>query len=147
MKNSNNVIKEYGYYAAFLLAFVATAGSLFFSEVMHFPPCVLCWYQRICMYPLVLLFGIAIWKKDTTVWQYALPLSIIGTVIGVYHNLLYFNILPESVAPCVSGISCTTRFIEWFGFINIPLLSLVGFVIMTILLLAIRKVYIHDKRK
>lgn len=145
MKQVDTFSKEYGYYLAFLVAFVATAGSLFFSEIMHFPPCILCWYQRICMYPLVVLFGIGIWTKDKMVWKYALPLSSIGMVIGFYHNLLYYKILPESAAPCLLGVSCTTKFIEWFGFITIPLLSLMSFVIITTLLILIKKT--HDKRK
>lgn len=147
IKLMNKLIKEYGYYAAFLIAFVATLGSLFLSEVLHFPPCVLCWYQRVCMYPLVIILGVGIWRKDKQAYLYALPIVIIGTLISIYHNLLYYNILPESVAPCVNGVSCTTKFINVFGFVDIPLLSLIGFVIITTLLLRIRKGEIHDKRR
>lgn len=119
-------------YLAWLQSVVAMVGSLFFSEVLHFPPCVLCWYQRICMYPLVLLFTIGILRKEKNVIWYAMPLALIGWGIALFHNLLYYKILPESAAPCIAGVSCTTKFIQWFGFITIPLLSFVAFTIILI---------------
>src|SRR4051812_9254007 len=97
-------------YLGFAIALFSTLGSLYFSEIAQFPPCVLCWYQRICMYPLVAIFAVGIIKKDKLLPLYVLPLSIIGLLIGIYHNILYYNIIPESVAPCVSGVSCTTKF-------------------------------------
>lgn len=111
----------------FFQALVATLGSLYFSEVMKFPPCVLCWYQRICMYPLVIIAGVGIFTKDKHFINYVLPLAGIGWTIAFYHNLLYYKILPESIKPCVVGVSCTTKFFAWFGFITIPLLSFVAF--------------------
>jgi disulfide bond formation protein DsbB len=130
------LIKKYALYAAFIQALIATLGSLYFSEVRKFPPCVLCWYQRICMYPLVLILAVGIWRNDKKVTAYVLPLSIIGGLIAIYHNLLYYNILPEAAAPCRLGFSCTTKFIEYFGFITIPFLSLVAFIVITGLMLA-----------
>ncbi len=118
-------------YLTFIIALSATAGSLFFSEILKFPPCVLCWYQRICMYPIVIILAIGIYTKDKSVVNYVLPLSVVGLIISLYHNLLYYQILPESAAPCMLGVSCTTKFIEWFGFVTIPFLSLVGFAIIT----------------
>ncbi len=115
---------------AWLQALVATLGSLFFSEVMQLPPCKLCWYQRIVMYPLVWILGVGIYKKDKNSVIYALPLAVIGLLIAVYHNLLYYGVIPESLAPCTLGVSCTTKFFEWFGFVTIPLLSLAGFVVI-----------------
>lgn len=114
-------------YLVWLQALVAMLGSLFFSEILHFPPCVLCWYQRIAMYPLVLLLPVGILTKDKKVGQYALPLALIGLGVAIYHCLLYYQLIPESLAPCIQGISCTTKYIEWFGFVTIPLLSLVSF--------------------
>lgn len=114
-------------FVAGLTALTATLGSLYFSEVWKLPPCVLCWYQRIAMYPLILLIFQGIFYKDTKIYRYVLPPTIIGWLIAVYHNLLYWKILPESAAPCQAGISCTTRFIEWGGFITIPFLSFVAF--------------------
>jgi len=123
---------------SWVIALVATLGSLFFSEIMRLPPCVLCWYQRIAMYPLVIILGIAWLREDTKVHVYALPLAVTGLATAVYHNLLYYHIIPESISPCVQGISCTSRQIEWLGFITIPLLSLTAFVAICILLVAAR---------
>jgi disulfide bond formation protein DsbB len=116
---------------AWIVALVATVGSLFFSEVMELPPCVLCWYQRIAMYPLVLVIGVGIILRDSRVAVYALPLALVGLGISIYHNLLYYGVIPESITPCTQGISCTTRQIEWLGFITIPLLALTAFTIIT----------------
>lgn len=120
---------------AWLVAAAAMTGSLVFSNILHFPPCVLCWYQRIALYPLVVIIGVAILKRDRLVPYYVLPLTIIGGLIAVYHNLLYYRILPNSAAPCAQGISCTTQFIEWFGFVTIPFLSLLTFITITVLTL------------
>lgn len=87
------------------------------------------------MYPLVVILAVGIWRKNKEIHLYTLPLALIGLLIGVYHNLLYYRLIPEAIAPCVAGISCTTKFIEWFGFITIPLLSLLGFVALTFCLL------------
>lgn len=127
-------VAHYAPYLAWVVALVATFGSLYASEIAKFPPCVLCWYQRICMYPLVLIIAIGIIKKDTFLPLYVIPLSFIGLVIAFYQMLLYYQIIPRSVAPCVQGISCTTKYIEWFGFITIPFLSLVSFAIITVLM-------------
>lgn len=122
-------------YGIFLVALVATAGSLFFSEVMKLPPCTLCWYQRIAMYPIVLLAAAGIVRKDKQLSVNVLLLSLPGLGISIYHNLLYWKILPESIAPCTMGISCTTKFFEWFGFITIPFMALSAFTIITVLAL------------
>lgn len=124
---------------ALLQAGLATAGSLYFSEILKFPPCVLCWYQRIFMYPLVIILAVGIWKKDKNLPFFVLPLSIAGAIIAIYHNLLYYKIIPESAAPCILGVSCTTKQIEWFGFITIPLLSLLAFTSITILIFLYKK--------
>lgn len=121
-------------FLSWITAMVATLGSLFFSEVMLFPPCVMCWYQRICMYPLTILFFVALFSTDRTVFKYAMPLTLLGLFFALYHNLLYYGILPESVAPCSQGVSCTSDYINWFGFITIQLLSLVAFSLITLLL-------------
>jgi len=86
------------------------------------------------MYPLVLVFLMGLFPFDKKVIKFSAPLVLVGLVIAIYHNLLYYNILPESAAPCVSGISCTTVQIQWLGFITIPFLSLMGFTLLTILL-------------
>ena len=130
MNMISQTFQKYAMFIAWGQALIAMIGSLFFSLVMQLPPCDLCWYQRIAMYPLVIILGIGIIRKDKTSLLYAIPLAVIGWVIAAYHNLLYYNILPEAMAPCKAGISCTTRYIEWFGFVTIPLLSLVAFSII-----------------
>jgi disulfide bond formation protein DsbB len=122
-------------YLAWIIALVATAGSLFFSEVMQLPPCVLCWYQRIAMYPLVIIIGVGIITRDSSFNNYALPVCLIGLAISIYHNLLYYGLIPESIAPCAEGVSCTSRQIEWLGFITIPLMALTAFVGLALCLL------------
>src|SRR4029453_16526802 len=109
-------------YLAWVMALVATLGSLFFSEVMKYPPCTLCWYQRIFLYPLVLLLPVGILLRDRLVVRYALPLVVVGLAIAAYHNLLYYGVIPEDILPCTGGVSCTQRQISWLGFIGIPLL-------------------------
>lgn len=128
---------------AWFQAFIATAGSLYFSEVLHFKPCVLCWYQRILMYPLVLIIGTGVIRKDKNLPYYALPLSAMGLAIALYHNLLQWRIIPEAIAPCQIGVPCVTRYAGWFGFITIPLLSLTAFWIITFLM--IRQLKINRK--
>ena len=125
---------EFLLYTAWIIALIATVGSLFFSEVMNLPPCLLCWYQRIAMYPLVIIIAVGIIIHDTRLKFYALPLALSGLAISFYHNLLYYGILPESAAPCTQGISCTSRQIEWFGFITIPLMALVAFSLIVLCL-------------
>ncbi len=126
-------------YIALIQALVATSGSLFFSEVWKLPPCVLCWYQRICMYPLVAILAVGILKKDRNLPLYVLPLSIFGMAVAGLHSLLYYGFIPEASVPCQLGISCTTRFFEWFGFVTIPLLSFLAFGLITFCMLALLK--------
>jgi disulfide bond formation protein DsbB len=105
---------------------------------MDLPPCVLCWYQRIAMYPLVVIVAAGIVIGDGKWKWYALPLTVTGFAISVYHNLLYYGLIPESITPCTEGISCTSRQIEWLGFITIPLMALTAFTLILILLLKYR---------
>lgn len=120
---------------AWIGATLATLGSLYFQYVLDLPPCVLCWFQRIFMYPLVLILALGMKWKNEHLKAYTLPLTIIGGGIALYHNLLYYKILPEAIAPCEAGVSCTSKLIEWGGFITIPLLALAGFITITVLLL------------
>jgi disulfide bond formation protein DsbB len=131
-------------FSAWIIACLATLGSLFFSEVMKFPPCVLCWYQRVCMYPLVVILLTGLFPVSKNVVKFSLPLALIGWLISIYHNLLYYKILPESAAPCMKGISCTSVHIEWFGFITIPFLSFISFSTIIILLFFTHKELSHE---
>jgi len=114
----------------FLIALSATIGSLYFSEIMKFPPCSLCWYQRICIYPLVVIFGSALLAEDRGHIKYSAPLLCIGLALAIYHNLLYYGVIAQELIPCTGTVSCSSKQLELFGFITIPLLSLIGFVSM-----------------
>lgn len=127
-------------FLGFTLALTATLGSLFFSEIMYYPPCLLCWYQRICMYPLVILFAMGLFgQRANEVVKYAFPLTLIGWGISIYHNLLYYGILPEGSSPCREGVSCTDVQLELFGFITIPMLSFIGFTAIIICLVKLQR--------
>lgn len=126
-------------FLCFLVALVSMAGSLFFSEVMKFPPCVLCWYQRIAMYPLVLLFLVGSFQGPKATWAFATPLVAVGWIIAAWHNLLHYKIVPESASPCMEGVSCATIYIQWFGFVTIPMLSFFAFSILFGVLLLLKK--------
>jgi len=124
---------------AWLVALASVVGSLFFSEVMLLPPCVLCWYQRIAMYPLVLIIGTGIVLRDRRLKYYALPICLAGLAVAVYHNLLYYGLIPESIAPCTEGVPCNAVQIELLGFITIPLMGLAAFLTIAICLLAYKQ--------
>lgn len=106
---------------------------------MRLPPCALCWYQRVALYPLLAIFTVAILYRDSRVGRYAWPLALFGTATGIYHLLLYYHLIPESIAPCTKDVPCTTRQIEWFGFISIPLLSLMAFFVVDACLLCFQR--------
>lgn len=118
-------------YLAWVVSIFALLGSLFFSDVLKLVPCKLCWFQRICMYPQVFIIGVALIVKDKKVPYYILPLSTIGWVIAFYHVLLYNKILPEAVGFCEAGISCTTKYVQYSGFLSIPMMSLIAFTLIT----------------
>ncbi|MCP4970495.1 MAG: disulfide bond formation protein B [Arcobacter sp.] len=119
----------------FLVSAIATLGSLFFSEIMDFIPCSMCWYQRIFMYPLVLIFLVNLLYPDDKILKYSMPLVFIGLFFSIYHNLLMWGIIPESVVPCRQGVPCSTEYFEYLGFINIPFLSLSAYLFIFILLI------------
>jgi disulfide bond formation protein DsbB len=114
-------------FGAWLIASASALGALFFSEIMQLPPCALCWYQRIFMFPLVLILPIGLFPFDPKVVRYALPLAVLGWLVGVFHLLLIAGIVPEKLEPCSQGVPCSENVIEWFGFVTIPLLSVVAF--------------------
>lgn len=91
------------------------------------------------MYPLVLILGVGLLRGKKDYLWYSLPLVIVGWAIAFYHNLLYYNIIPHALAPCQAGVSCTIKFFAWFGFITIPLLSLVAFSVILFCLVGVWK--------
>jgi disulfide bond formation protein DsbB len=121
-------------FAAWLLAAAGTLGALFFGEVMKLPPCSLCWYQRIFMFPLALVLPFALFPFSRAVVRAVLPLPVIGGLLAVWHQLLVAGVIPERVAPCTQGVSCSETVITWFGFVTIPLLAFVAFSAISVLL-------------
>lgn len=121
-------------FSAWLMAGVSTLGALFFGEVMHLPPCVLCWYQRIFMFPLVLILPVGLFPFDRKVARYALPLAVLGWLVAAFHLLLMAGVIPESIGPCTQGVPCSEKVIEWFGFVTIPLLSVLAFSTIIVLI-------------
>lgn len=125
---------------AWLLAMFSTLAVLFIGEIMGQTPCVLCWFQRAFMFPLAVILAVACYRSDFTVWCYALPLAGIGALIALGHSLLYAGLIPQPIQPCsATGPSCSDANMTIFGGIPLPLLALIVFVLITILLLIIRR--------
>ncbi|QDF28574.1 disulfide bond formation protein B [Halarcobacter anaerophilus] len=119
----------------FIISAIASLGSLFFSEFMNFIPCTMCWYQRIFMYPLAILFFVNLLNYDENIFKYAVTLAFLGFLFSLYHNLLMWGIISEDIVPCKHGVPCSTEYFEYLGFINIPFLSLSAFSLILFLLL------------
>ncbi len=141
-------LNKYVLHIALVQAILATLGSLYFSEIRHFTPCLLCWYQRILMYPLVILLTVAIIRKEKSIAYYILPVTLLGFVIGSYHYLLQWTILAElTPISCNAYGPCTEIQALFLGFITIPFLSLLAFALISILMLFIIKSNKNDRRK
>ncbi len=138
-------IQKNAIYIILTQAIVALLGSLYFSDIEGYAPCVLCWWQRIFMYPIIIIIIIATLKKETRIYQYVLPMAILGITVSVYHNLLYTGII-KNEEFCTGGISCTSKYVEYFGFITIPFLAFLGFAII-ITLSIISRNYINKQNK
>ncbi|MDX1657732.1 MAG: disulfide oxidoreductase [Nitriliruptorales bacterium] len=123
---------------AWLIAATAVAGSLYYSEVVGFEPCKLCWWQRIGMYPLVLVLGVAALRRDSGVWRYALPLTLAGLGVSTFHYLLQqFPTLGGG--GCSATAPCNAAYVWEFGLVSIPFMAGVGFFSISVLLLSIRR--------
>lgn len=136
-------VRENSLGIAFVIALAATLGSLFYSEVAEFAPCKLCWYQRILMYPQVILLGIAWWKEDWGIKKYIVSMSVLGALIAAFHY--YEQVTPRQLTSCdTSGFSasCSERFVTTFGYITIPAMSFTLFLLVIVLML-----FIKDRRK
>lgn len=128
------------FFIAWVIALTSTLGALFMGEVMGLTPCVLCWYQRIAMFPLALLLGMGLLLRDASSARYAIALAAIGWAIAAYHCLVYWGVVPESLAPCGQGTSCKNAQVAIEGLPSIPLMSLVSFsIILASLTLALRR--------
>lgn len=127
--NKHDVLR----FLVWLIAIVATVSSLILSEYFGFVPCELCWYQRIVMYPLIVIAGIGFYKRDSTLHHYVLPFGVIGTFVALIHYIHQKTSLFASTIQCSQGIPCSGEYINWFGFMTIPLLSFIAFLLITIL--------------
>ena len=144
-QTSDQVSKSW--YLVFLVWIIATSGtliSLFFSEMLKLPVCVLCWYQRIALYPLVIIIPLGLFPFDGKMIRYAAALTTIGWCAALYHVLLIAGIIPEAAQPCVQGVPCSQVNFSLFGFLTIPMMSLLTFSLMAILLLV---AYLSFSRK
>ncbi|MGM9923160.1 MAG: disulfide oxidoreductase [Bacillus sp. (in: firmicutes)] len=125
-----NKRKENILFIAWAAAILATLGSLYFSEIKHYEPCTLCWYQRILMYPFTILLGIAYVRKDFKITLYSMVLSGIGILVSSYHYALQkLPLLAESAGAC-GRVPCSGQYTNWAGFITIPFLALTAFLII-----------------
>ncbi len=127
-------------FLCWLLVSISATISVFFSSVLEYQPCVLCWYQRICLFPLIFIFAAGLFPTfDQSVIKYSLPLTIAGGLTALYHTLLYAGIIPENIQPCSQGVSCTEQYFELFGFISIPMLSFFVFSTLVTLLFILKR--------
>jgi disulfide bond formation protein DsbB len=128
-----DLVGDWALWLAWLVAAGSMLGSLYYSEIVHYPPCSLCWYQRIAMYPLVVILGIAAWRRFRAIRTYALPLAVIGALFALYQYVLGY--LPDAeVLGCSIDVSCTERYVWEFGFVDFPFMALVGFAFIGCLL-------------
>jgi disulfide bond formation protein DsbB len=134
-----NALGKYSRYVALLAAWVATCGSLYMSEVLGWVPCLLCWYQRILMYPLSIILAVGILRRDRRMHTYALPLSIPGAFLSLYHYLYQKTDLFAGTVPCTIGVPCSSDYLNAFGgVVTIPFLALIAFLIITFCMVASR---------
>jgi disulfide bond formation protein DsbB len=110
---------------ALAISTTATLGSLYYSEIADFPPCKLCWYQRIAMYPLPVLLTVALATRDRWVARYTVPVAAIGAMIAIYHVQL--ELFPEQESICSADVPCSVKWVDQFGFVTIPFMALCGF--------------------
>jgi disulfide bond formation protein DsbB len=144
MRDLHGAIADVALWLAASIATVTTVGSLYYSLGAHYVPCELCWYQRICMYPLSVMLLIAACRRDLAVRRYAAPLVVVGMVIATYHTQL--QAYPEQRTFCDATNPCSSRYVWEFGFVSLPLMALIAFLAIGILLLfAARPTPLTDK--
>ena len=127
-------MKTVSLYLAWLITLTGLIFSLVLSNIYHWPICHLCWYQRMCLYPLVIILGIACFREDTRISIYTLPLTIVGALLALYQ---YLEQMIPGFAPidvCGSGPSCSDVHMKLLDFITLPLISMVGFLLISLFL-------------
>lgn len=113
------------------IATMAIIASLVYSSIIGYQPCVLCWWQRVLIYPQVVLYAIALFTQDKKVFRYTLALSLIGLGFALYHNYIDFG--GTELISCGTGVSCTMRYVYEFGFVTIPFMSLMSLIALTVI--------------
>jgi disulfide bond formation protein DsbB len=129
---ASSLLGDKGVWLAWVVALVATVGSLIYSDVIHFEPCRLCWFQRIAMYPMAIILLVGGIRREFQVKYYALPLALIGLAISIYHYLM--EVFPSLEGGSCGLVSCSARLVEIFGFISIPFMAGTGFMVIAVLL-------------
>ncbi|OGT33140.1 MAG: 2-oxoglutarate dehydrogenase [Gammaproteobacteria bacterium RIFCSPHIGHO2_02_FULL_39_13] len=132
-------IEKYALLICWFIALIAMLSTLFASEVLHWPVCSLCWYQRIAIYPMVLLLGMAAYRNETNIISYVIPFSVIGFLFAVYQ---YLEQMIPGFAPidfCTPTVPCDVTHLKLFGFITIPFLSALACLIIFLLLLVVKR--------
>jgi disulfide bond formation protein DsbB len=135
------LMKKSGYYLllAWLVSVIATTGSLYLSEVLNYTPCELCWYQRILMYPLIIILAVAAYKQDTEIFSYTLPLTIVGGGVSIYHIIIQKLPKDSAIAAC-GPTSCQEDYLNWFGWLTIPMLALTAFILIILALIQAKRI-------
>lgn len=133
----HDMVRGYELLFGAIVAGVATLGSLYLSEVAHLIPCTDCWYQRIAMYPLALILGIAAYRRDPKIRVYTAPLAVIGGIISIYHYLIQWFPSLESTS-CSTAVPCTAPWFRVFGFISIPYMAMSAFALVLVMLWVVR---------
>lgn len=125
---------------SFIVASLATIGSLFYSEIAGYEPCKICWFQRIFMYPQAIVLGLAWLKKDYGIALYSIILSVIGVLIAAYHYFLQIGLIPSGNCSAVGySVSCSKRFIMQFGYITIPMMALTAFSLIVVSMMILKR--------
>lgn len=133
------MINRYALYGAWLMAMLATFGSLYYSEISNFQPCTLCWYQRVAVYPLAIILGMATYRRDKAIVPYAMALTFLGLFFAVYQVLEVY--IPGLAALNLCGLdnNCKADYVNYFGFLTIPMLSIGAFLIILFFLVRAKK--------
>ena len=133
---THRFFRDKGVILAFVVALAGTLTSLFYSEIAHFAPCSLCTWQRVMLYPQVILLGAALWYKNKKLHIYTIILSVVGGILALYNTYIQFS--GTSILPCGVSVSCTKRYFLEFGYITIPTMAFTSFLLIILLLIAIR---------
>ena len=137
-KRLNTFVSKNILLIGFLISLAALVSSQVYEHIIGYPPCMLCWYIRVAFYPMVILFGMALVKKDRKILDYALGLTVFGLLVSGFHSLI--QVVGESPLPCgASGVSCVTRFVYEYGFLSIPLMGFISFAVLFLGILAAKR--------